>query len=239
MKIYDCEQRSDEWFRLRLGIPTASEFNNIITPTGVPTRGDRRKKYMFRLIAERLLQQSMDDRFENNWTRRGKNLEPDAIAAFAAHTKLNPEQLAPVGFITTDDGRIGCSPDYMIRPRGKNAKVRTAVEMKCPSPWVQVEYLLEGIEDNWKPQVQGQIMIGEFQQQHLWTWHPNMPPVHIVTERDDDFIEKMAKELYFFCNELDIETDRARRMGPYSLAKILKLSAELRDDIPGTFPWLS
>jgi hypothetical protein len=74
---------------------------------------------------------------------------------------------------------------------------------------------------------------------HLWTWHPQTPPVHVVTPRDEGYIEKLAKELYFFCNELDIETDRARRMGPFTLAKVLKLSAEMRDDIPGTFPWLS
>lgn len=238
MKIYQCAPRSEEWTRLRLGIPTASEFLNIVTPTGVPTRGDRRKKYMFRLIAERLLQQSMDDQFETRWTRRGKELEPEAIEAFAAHVKIDPEQIAPAGFITTDDSRIGCSPDYLIRPK-KNARVREAVEIKSPSPWVMVEYLLEGIETNWKPQLQGQLMIGEFQSIHLFVYHPNMPPVHIVTVRDSDYIEKLAKELFFFCNELDIETERAKRMGPFTLAKLLKLSSEFHEDIPGTFPWLS
>jgi hypothetical protein len=73
---------------------------------------------------------------------------------------------------------------------------------------------------------------------HLWCWHPNMPPVHVETARDDEFIEKLAKELWHFCNELDAEIDRARRKGPYVLAKLLKLSAEMADDIPGTFPWL-
>lgn len=231
------QQRSDEWYKIRLGIPTASAFHNVITPLGVPTRGDRRKKYLYRLIAERLLQQSMDDRFENQWTRRGKELEDEAMMAFARHCKLNSDQLASVGFITTDDGKIGCSPDFLIRGKGKNAKVREAAEIKSPSPWVMVEYLLEGIGENWRPQVQGQIMIAELEQHHLWAYHPNMPPVHIVTKRDDKFIEKLAKELYFFCNELDIETERARRLGPYTLAKVLKLSAELRDDVPGTFPW--
>ena len=29
-----CQQGSVEWFEARLGIPTASEFSRIVTPTG-------------------------------------------------------------------------------------------------------------------------------------------------------------------------------------------------------------
>lgn len=237
MKIYDCAQYSEDWYKAKIGIPTASQFHNIITPNGVPTRGDRRRKYLYRLVSERLLQQSMDDRFENYWTKRGKELEDDAATAFASYTKFAVENLLPGGFITTDDGRIGCSPDRRIK--SKDGKVRAGLEVKCPAPWVQVEYLLAGPEDNFKPQVQGQIMIGEFSSMHLWCWHPQTPPVHVVTNRDEDFIEKMARELYHFCNELDAETERAKRMGPFTLAKLLKLSAEMADDIPGTFPWIT
>ena len=32
MKRFDCEQGSPEWFALRRGVPTASEFHRIITP---------------------------------------------------------------------------------------------------------------------------------------------------------------------------------------------------------------
>lgn len=230
MKRYNCKQYTDAWYTAKLGIPTASQFHNVITPLGAPTRGDRRMKLMYRLIAERLLKQSMDSRFENEWTRRGKALEEEAVQAFSASCK-KPPVIEDGGFVTTDDGRIGCSPDRVLA-RGKEG-----LEIKCPSPWVQVEYLLEGIEENYKPQVQGQMLVCDFALVHLWCWHPLMPPVHVQTLRDDEFIEKLAKELYHFCNELDAETERAQRRGPYTLAKVLRLSAELSDDIPGTFPW--
>jgi hypothetical protein len=235
MKIHDCEQYSDAWYEVRKGIPTASQFHNIITPLGAPTRGDRRKKYMYRLIAERLLGQSMDDRFENYWTKRGHELEDPAAEAFFAkfRTKLKIKKpLDKVGFVTTDDGRIGASPERLFN------NGRRGLEIKCPSPWVQIEYLLDGPGENYAPQVQGHIMVCELKEMHLWCWHPNMPPVDVETARDEEFIEKLAKELWHFCNELDAETDRARRKGPYVLAKLLKLSAEIADDIPGTFPWL-
>jgi hypothetical protein len=236
MKIHLCEQRSDAWYRLRMGIPTASQFHNILTPTGAPTKGDRRAKYKFRLIAERLLQQSMDDRFENYWTKRGQELEEQATEGFLAQVLKPGERfiLRKIGFITTDDGKIGASPDRILET-GKHSE--EGLEIKCPSPWVQVEYLLEGLESNYKPQVQGHMLVGGFKVMHLWCWHPLMPPVHIRTERDDDYIKKLARALFDFCNELDAETDRAQRKGNYKLAELLKLSAEMGNDIPGTFPW--
>ena len=234
MKIYTMEQGSDEWYEKRIGIPTASQFHNIITPLGAPTTGDRRMKYMYRLIAERVLHQSTDDRFENYWTKRGKDLEPQARDAFREYIRV-ADSIEQVGLVTTDDGKIGCSPDGFLQVAGKRSK--EAVEIKCPSPWVQIEYLLEGTENNYKPQAQGHILICKLEALHLWSWHPQTPPFHVVKLRDDDYIKKLSKELYHFCNQLDAETDRALRKGPYTLSKILKAAADM-GDIPGTFPWL-
>jgi hypothetical protein len=237
MKVYTFKQRSDEWYKAKLGIPTASQFHNILTPTGAPTKGDRRNKYKFKLVAERLLKQSMDDHYEDYWIKRGRELEPQARTAFIAqHRGL--DGIDEVGFITTDDGKIGASPDGFLRINGRRS--REALEIKCPSPWVMVEYLLEGLESNYMPQVQGQILVGGLKVMHLFCYHPNMPAVHIPTQRDDDYIAKLARALFDFCNELDAETDRAQRRGPYKLAELLRLSAEMRSiDIPGTFPWLT
>lgn len=234
MIIHQCEQRSDEWYRLRIGIPTASQFHNVITPLGAPTKGDRRAKYRYRLVAERLLAQSMDDRFENFWTRRGKELEGQARDAFVGQLD-GCTGVETVGFITTDDGKIGASPDGFLQFKGKRRQ--EGLEIKCPAPWVQVEYLLEGLESNYKPQVQGHMLVSGAKVMHLWCFHPAMPPVHIRTERDEDYIHKLAVELWHFCNELDAETERAQRIGPYKLAELLRLSAEMVQDVPGTFPW--
>jgi hypothetical protein len=235
MKVHLCKQGTDDWYRIKLGIPSASQFHNVLTPTGAPTTGDRRAKYKFRLVAERLLRQSMDDRFENFWTKRGKELEPQAREAFVA-TLNGCSGIDEVGFVTTDDGKIGASPDgFLIWQDGRTP--REGLEIKCPSPWVQVEYLLEGLETNYKPQVQGQMLVGGLAAMHLWCFHPNMPAVHVLTLRDDDYIKKLARALFDFCNELDAETDRALRKGSYKLAELLRLSAEVREDIPGVFPW--
>lgn len=221
------EQYSDEWYRDRIGIPSASQFHNIITPLGVATRGDRRKRYMYRLVAERLLQQSMDDFAGSYWMKRGKGLEDEATQAFMTHMGIDKGwRLEKIGFCTSDDGKIGCSPDRVLR----KGKVSEGVEIKCPAPWTQVEYLLEGVYGNFKPQVQGHMMICDFKCMHMFSYHPLMPPVHVRTLRDNDYIERLAKELFFFCNEVDICYERAKRIGPYKLAELLRMSAEMKDD---------
>lgn len=226
------EQYSDDWYKVRLGKPTASQFHHIITPTGVPTRGDRRMKYMYRLIAEKLLQQSMDDvtRSQTYWMKRGRELEEEAAQAFLAQSGLSgPWSLFTCGFCTTNDEKVGCSPDRILR-RGKDKRNDEGLEIKCPSPWVQVEYLLRGPEDNYTPQVQGHMLVTGFQCIHFWSYHPNMPAVHKRIPRDNDYIERLAKELFYFCNELEVEYERAKRIGPYKLAELLRLSAEMDTD---------
>lgn len=227
---HDCEQYSEDWYRLRLGLPTASSFHHILTPTGVPTRGDRRKKYMHRLVAEKLLNQVMDDNFYDYWMKRGRALEQEAADAFMKVSAIGPPwEMRKAGFFTTTDGKVGASPDRVL-VRGTHVQDREGVEIKCPSPWVQVEYLLEGTEDNYKPQVQGQMFVCGFQALHLWCYHPRMPPFRRYYLRDDLYCEKLARELFVFCNELEIETDRARGMGSFKLAELLRLSAEMGYD---------
>lgn len=226
MKIHHIEQRSEAWFDKRKGMPCTSGFKNIITPTGAPTKNERRTKYRNRLIAERLLGYNMDDKFENQWTLRGKELEPQAAEEFA---KFYGVDLIDGCFITDDDERIGCSPDRII---GLNYDDATAaLEIKCLSPWEHLGLLLDGPDKDYKQQVQGQLLVGEFDRVHLWAWHPQMPPVHVPTERDDEFIEKLIKELAIFCAELDREEAKARELGEFTPGREPPIYT------PGVFPW--
>ena len=52
MIVLDCQQGSEEWYRARLGIPTASNFSAIITPKGKPTASETRTRYLHKLLAE-------------------------------------------------------------------------------------------------------------------------------------------------------------------------------------------
>jgi YqaJ-like viral recombinase domain len=218
MKVYRVAQGSAEWYKLRAGRPTASNFHKIITPKGAPSA--QAIKYMYRLIAERLLNETMDDELGFvQWIGRGKEQEPNACATFEF---LNEVPLEPGGFITSNDGRIGASPDRMVKGN------REGVEVKCPSPWVQIQYLLDGPGDDYRPQVQGHLLAAdEFQAVHFWSWHPQMPPLHRVTLRDRGYQPLLASALDTFCDNLDRATERARALGAYAVARRMETPGDV------------
>ena len=96
----DCEQGSGEWIECRLGIPTASEFGRIVTATGKLSA--QRGPYMGELLAEWALGEPYAD-FENEWTERGKLLEPEALEYYAFVRDVTP---AKVGFVYRDSARL-------------------------------------------------------------------------------------------------------------------------------------
>ena len=53
MKILDVVQGSEAWLRARAGIPTASEFGNLVTPLWKIRSGDMVDGYLSRKLAER------------------------------------------------------------------------------------------------------------------------------------------------------------------------------------------
>lgn len=205
MKYYNVEQGSAKWYQVRLGRPTASNFHRILTPKGEPSK--QALAYMYRLTAERLLNETLDDDIGYvSYVRDGREREPQAVALF---NFLNEIQLEPGGFVTTDDGRIGASPDRLLKG------MMEAVEIKCPAPQTQIKYLLEGPDDDYRAQVQGQIMVGEFQAVHFFTYHPQMPHFHKVTLPDRHYIVALRAALNAFCDALDVMYERARRIGAY------------------------
>jgi hypothetical protein len=204
MIIHQCEQGSAEWFRIRMGKPTASMFHKIVTPGG--KLSEQRYKYMDRLIAERLLQESMDDPLHIEWVERGKAYEPLAAAQFAF---LENCDLDPVGFVTDDQECVGCSPDRLIKGKAE------AVEIKCPAPFTQIGRLLRGLDNDYKPQVQGQLLVGEFERVHFYSFHAQMPGYHLITLPDKAFQKTLRQHLADFVEELEEETERARSMGAY------------------------
>jgi hypothetical protein len=197
-------QGSAEWYAAHLGKPTTSEFHKIITPSGEPSKQAR--AYMHRLIAERLLNESFDDPVVVEHMLRGKAEEPNAAAQFAFSEEV---ELETVGFVTDDENRVGCSPDRLIVGKPE------ALEIKCPAAHTHMGYLLDGPGKDYRAQVQGQLLIGEFEVVHFYSWHPRCPPVHIETEPDLDFLDKLERYLLDFIRTLDRLTEVARDKGTW------------------------
>lgn len=207
MKHIDVEQGSAAWYAARLGVPSASNFHKIITPGGKPS--EQARKYKYRLIAERLLRESQDDEIGHvRWVAGGKENEPYAAAHFQ---EVEGVELRKCGFIVTDDGRFGCSPDRLL---GKSE----GVEIKCPAPFTQVGYLLDGPDETYTAQVQGQLYVTGFEAMHFFSWHSRMPSFHKVTQPNKTYLETLHGLLQKFADDLERDTQRAKALGAYAVS---------------------
>lgn len=212
MRIVECEQGSQAWYEARIGIPTASQFHRILTPGGKPS--GQALAYMYRLIAERLLNESMDDYVGTiQWMERGKLLEGDAREQFKF---VNDVELRQVGFITDDAQTVGCSPDALIVGRAE------ALEIKCPAPWTHLQYLIEGPGDDYRTQVQGQLLVGELEAVHFYSYHPRWAAAEIITHRDERFIRILEVALKCFNEQLEERLARCKALGAFVMSRQLR-----------------
>lgn len=144
MKIHDVDQGSPEWFKLRAGIITASELDAIITPAFKLRDSHGVDAYAARKIAERWTGSPLQT-FSGGSMEQGTILETEAIPWLSFETS---REIRRVGFITTDDGSFGCSPDGLMDDGG--------LEVKCPEPHTHVRYLIDGgVPNAYVAQVQG------------------------------------------------------------------------------------
>ena len=131
MKIIECTQGSAEWHKARLGIPTASNFDCIVTMGGKGVTGKTRQSYLLQLLAERITGQ-LTQNYVSPAMERGTTLEPQARAWYELTTGCTVQQ---VGFaLPCEGGRYGCSPDGLCEDRG--------IEIKCPLPHTLLGQLL-------------------------------------------------------------------------------------------------
>lgn len=191
MITLDLEQRSQEWHQARLGIPTASNFDKIVTTKGELSKSA--EKYMWQLAGERvsgIVQAS----FKSDYMERGSNVETEAIGFYEL---IRDTEIKRVGFCLHDSKRYGCSPDGLVGDDG-------GVQIKCPIISTQVGYLLNGkLPTDYFQQVQGELMITGRKWWDFVSYLPGLKPLIVRVERDEAFISKLESALETFCNELE------------------------------------
>lgn len=192
MLLHNVEQGTIQWQQARLGIPTASGFEKIITPTGKAST--QAEAYAEKLLAEHMLGYPVETFGGNGWTDRGKELEPDAVKFY--ELQKDAETVA-VGFCTDDARTMGASPDRLVGDDG-------LLEIKCPAPQTHMHYLLTGeIDKGYWPQVQGQLLVTGRKWVDWLSYHPELPPVIIRVERDEEYLKKMGELLTGFTENLE------------------------------------
>lgn len=188
MRLLDVEQGSVEWHRARAILPTASNFDRILTPTGKPsTQADA---YMREIIAARL--GAIDDNYQSAWMERGNIVESEARAFYSLETGRDAEQ---AGFVYHESGLFGCSPDALCKDRG--------LEIKCPKGSTHVGYLLDGAPTKYNSQIQGSMLVTGFDRWDFLSYHPEMRPLLVTVERDNAYCNALEVALIEFCERLE------------------------------------
>jgi hypothetical protein len=184
--FHDVAQYSQEHDRLRLGIPTSSNFHKIITPQGKPSKQWR--EYACVLIAERLLHRKLEF-YNSPAMERGLIVEAEAADWYEFDQDVTVQR---AGFITDDRRRMGCSPDRLVGDEG-------LLEIKAPLPHTQVEYWLSGeLSERFRPQLQGQLYVSQRSWVDILCWHDVLPKLVVRVEPDDKFIAAFDRELQIF-----------------------------------------
>ena len=213
---YDIDQGSAAWYKVRSGVPTASNFSSIITPAKMQISAER-KKYAVRLIAERVLNWQSESLDHVKHIEAGKRLEPFAVRQLEFTAEV---ETVPVGFVTTNDGRFGASPDRIAGPH--EGSVETVIECKCPTIPTQLNYLLFGHGTDYKAQVQGQLLVAEAEEAIFYSFLERGPPYMVRTHRDEAFIKALRGCLEQFSDELEAWTEKARSLGAWqAFAEVL------------------
>ncbi len=201
MKIIECQQGSIQWFEARRGIPTASNFDRIITPkTGkLSAAAD---DYICELLGEQYGTGFVAEPFMTDAMRNGVLTEAEARKWYEMETDIDVQQ---VGFCLSDCGRFGCSPDGLVGEGG--------LELKCPAAKTQVSYLLDGdLPNAYRPQVHGALIVTGAPWWDFLSYARGLPPLR-VRVTPDKFTEALKSALDQFLDRLQAARERLVALG--------------------------
>ena len=203
MKIHEVEQNSAEWLALRAGRITASELDALVTPLGKVKTGAGPRTYLMKKLAETWMGAPLAT-LENIWNLdQGKFLEEQARPAFTFETG---QDVRKVGFITTDDGKVGCSPDGLI---GANC----GLEIKCPHLETAVGYLLDGVlPPEYVLQVQGSLWVTGFPRWMFYSYRRGLPSLVLTVEPDEKIQAAISESVEQFTEAFDAGLARLKEL---------------------------
>ena len=200
MIVHRCQQGTEEWKALRLGVVTGSGFDEILTPATLkPSKAA--DAYLARLVAETLIGAPVDE-MSSAWMERGTEMEPRARVWYEITRDVAVEQ---VGFITRDDGRVGVSPDGLVGDDG-------GLELKVPAANTHVAYALNpgALTAKYRGQVQAALYDTGRKWWDIASYNPSIDSVVERVTPDPAYLAALVPALDAFLARLDAALARLR-----------------------------
>lgn len=193
MIIHNAPQGSEAWELIRKGKATASEFNRILTPAKLQFAAGA-KTYAAQKVAELLGVESPPPP-PSYWMERGTELEKYAREEFSNRSGL---EVTEAGFIQpTAAARYGASVDGLVEDFG-------ILEIKCPSSENLILWHDSGVvPSDYVLQIQGGLMVTGRSKAFFCGWHPDLEPLILEVDRDEEVIEKIHAGIEKFTAMVD------------------------------------
>ncbi len=195
--IKDIDQGTEEWFALRRGLVTSSNFDKVMAKGRGNAPSKTRESYMMNLAFERMNDKNAPDDHKTIWMDRGNEIEDQARANYELITGHEVEQIA---FIKIGDD-IGSSTDGLIDHDG-------VLEIKCPKHTTHMKYILEpeSLYKEYRKQVQGELWVSGREWADICSYHPDFVGdkdlVIYRVERDNKFISEIKIAVNDFVSDL-------------------------------------
>lgn len=151
MKYNDIEQNSEEWYDIRVGKVTTSNFGKFMANYG-KSFGEPAKKYAFKLAKEQLTGVKSDEEvYSNKYMELGHEWEPVACREYQNKTF---EIVTNGGFCEHETFKnVGGSPDGLVGTKG-------GIEIKSVIAWTQRNNIKRGgFDPSYKWQILGNIWL--------------------------------------------------------------------------------
>lgn len=200
------EQRTEEWFKARLGKVTASRVADVIakTKTGYSASRDN---YMAQLVVERMTNTQAES-FTNAAMQWGTDQEPFARAAYEIQQNVLVDETGLVDHPTIE--MAGASPDGLVSEDG-------LVEIKCPNTATHIDTLLtQTVPGKYITQMQFQMACTGRQWCDFVSFDPRMPAKAQLfvkrVQRDEAFINEMESEIKKFLAEVTAKVEQLNKL---------------------------
>jgi len=195
--IHDIEQNTDEWFQLRMGLITASNFAAVMAFPGKPF-GKGALDYAMKVAIESKTKR-MIETYQNDYMERGKILEAEAREVYEHMTF---SEVHPGGIAIS--GRFGASADGQMEDNG-------VIEIKCVKYNTHFKRLMEGgYDSSYQWQMRGQMWLYDVDWCDFISYCPDVPlnkRIHIYRVERDLVVEgSMVARLKDFINQVDVYT---------------------------------
>lgn len=197
----NLEQGTDEWFQLRAGCVTASEFSTVLSKGRGSAPSKTRQTYMLKLIGEQLTGE-LQEYFTNAHMERGKIMEEEARLMYQMLYDVDVEAC---GFIKLG-AQIGYSPDGIVGDAG-------LIEIKTKLPHLQLDVLLsDQVPSEHVAQLQGGLWVSDREWCDFISYWPKLPTFIKRVYRDEAYIKELEAGVTKFLEDMDELIEKIRSL---------------------------